>query len=115
MSYTNKRNRVQLIGHLGKDVEVKVLATGIKLAKFSIATTDFYRNNKGEKISKTQWHDIVAFGKLAELIERLLKKGMKILLLGKLVYNKHEGKNGITRTYTSIILSEFEILSPKKI
>lgn len=114
MAMSGTRNKIQLIGHLGKDVEVKTLKSGITMAKFSVATSDYYRNSKGEKISTTQWHSIVAFGKVAELVERLLIKGIKVLIQGKLVYNRYEDKNGITRNFASIILSEFEILSPKK-
>lgn len=114
MAFAGTRNKIQLIGHLGKDVEIKTLKSGIAIAKFSVATTDYYRNSKGEKISNTQWHSIVAFGKLAELVDRLLKKGTKVLIQGKLVYNRYEDKNGISRNVASIILSEFELLSPKK-
>lgn len=114
MSIAGTRNKIQLIGHLGKDVEIKTLKSGIPIAKFSVATTDYYRNSKGEKVSNTQWHSIVAFGKLAELVDRLLKKGTKVLIQGKLVYNRYEDKNGIFRNVASIILSEFELLSPKK-
>jgi single-strand DNA-binding protein len=114
MAFSGTRNKIQLIGHLGKDVELKTLKSGLPIAKFSVATSDYYRNSKGEKITNTQWHNIVVFGKLAELVHRLLKKGSKVLIQGKLVYNRYEDRNGITRNFASIILSEFEILSPKK-
>ncbi len=114
MALSGTRNKIQLIGHLGKDVEIINTKTGLSIAKFSVATSDYYRNSSGEKVTNTQWHNIVAFGKTAELVERLLKKGVKVLIQGKLVYNKYEDKKGIIRYSPSIILSEFEILSPKK-
>ncbi|MDT0651909.1 single-stranded DNA-binding protein, partial [Autumnicola edwardsiae] len=72
------RNKVQLIGHVGNDPEIVNLESGKKLAKFSIATNESYKNSKGEKITDTQWHNIVAWGKTAELIESYVPKGKEV-------------------------------------
>ena len=79
------RNKVQLIGNLGNDPEIVTVASGRKLAKFSMATNESYKNNKGERITDTQWHYVVAWGKTAELIELYLGKGKEVALEGKLV------------------------------
>ncbi len=100
------RNRVQLIGNLGMDPEVKDLDGGNKLAKFSVATSQSYTNNKGEKVKDTQWHNIIAWGKLAETAEKYLKKGSEVALEGKIVYRNYE-KDGQTRYITEIVLSDF--------
>ena len=82
------RNKVQLIGNLGQDPEIVNLDGGKKLAKFSIATSESYKNAEGEKVEDTQWHNIVAWGKTAEIVENYLAKGKQVrcnelLMLGK--------------------------------
>ena len=74
------KNRVQLIGHLGMDPEIKTLESGKKLAKFSLATNDFYKNAKGEKVEETEWHNIIAWNKTAELVENFLAKGKEVAI-----------------------------------
>ena len=76
------RNKVQLIGNLGNDPEIIMLENGTKLAKFSIATNESYKNAKGEKVTDTQWHNIVAWGKLAEITEGFLSKGKEVMIEG---------------------------------
>ena len=72
------RNKIQLIGNLGNDPEIVILENGTKLAKFSIATNESYKNAKGEKVTDTQWHNIVIWGKQAEIAENYLIKGQEI-------------------------------------
>ena len=77
----NLRNRVQLIGRLGQDPEVRTLTSGKKLTTFSVATTDSYRNSSGDKVEETQWHNIVAWGKVGEIAGEYLTKGQEVALL----------------------------------
>ncbi|MBN1598873.1 MAG: single-stranded DNA-binding protein [Bacteroidales bacterium] len=109
----NLRNRVQLIGNLGIDPEVKVFDGGRKLAKFSLATSQSYTNGNGEKVKDTQWHNIIAWGKLAETAEKYLKKGSEIALEGKIVYRSYDTKEGQTRYMTEIVLNDF-LMFPKR-
>src|SRR5688572_5702545 len=92
------RNSVQLIGHCGKQPEVRILESGNTLARFSVATNETYLNSQGEKVTNTTWHSIVAWGKVAELCERLLKKGTEVVLDGKLVSRTYDTEDG-TRKY----------------
>jgi single-strand DNA-binding protein len=108
------RNRVQLIGHLGMDPEVKNFEGKSKLAKFSVATSQSYLNGKGEKVKDTQWHNIIAWGKLAETAEKYLKKGSEVALEGKIVYRTYDGKDGQTKYITEIVLNDFLMMSKKK-
>ena len=106
-------NKVLLIGNLGKDPEVTYTPAGLAVARFSIATSET-RNDKtsGEKIVKTEWHRIVAFGKLAEICGEYLVKGKQVYIGGRLQTNSWE-KDGITRYSTDIIASEMKMLGVK--
>lgn len=108
------RNSVQLIGRLGKDPEVKTFDKGTKLASFSIATTDTYKNQKGEKIEDTQWHNIVIWGKLAELAGKYLRKGTEVCVEGKLVHKTYETAAGEKRYTTEINVNDFVMLGAKQ-
>ena len=101
------RNSVNLIGNLGKDVELKTTASGQSLAKVTIATNDYYKNNKGEVVQDTQWHNLTAWGKTAELMNEMLKKGSEIAIQGKLMYNTYQDKEGNTRYACDIKVNEF--------
>jgi single-strand DNA-binding protein len=105
------RNSVQLIGRLGKDPEVKSFNNG-KKASFPIATTDSYKNQKGEKIEDTQWHNIVIWGKLAGVAEKYLKKGQEIAVEGKLVHRAYE-TNGEKKYITEINVNDLVMLGNK--
>jgi single-strand DNA-binding protein len=107
------RNKVQLIGNLGMNPEVKTLDGGKKLAKFSIATNESYKTAKGEKVTETQWHNVVAWGKTAEIIEKFLKKGSEVAIEGKLVNRNYEDKDGIKRYVTEIEAHELLMLNAK--
>ena len=104
------RNSVQLIGNLGQDPEIVNLESGSKLAKFSIATTDSYKNAKGEKMTDTQWHNVVAWGKTAEIVENYLAKGNEVAVEGKLTHRSYENKEGEKRYITEIKCNELLML-----
>jgi single-strand DNA-binding protein len=104
------RNKVQLIGNLGQDPEIVALENGNKLAKFAIATNESYRNAKGEKITDTQWHNIVAWGKTAEIVEKYLAKGSEIAVEGKLTHRSYETKEGEKRYVTEVKCNELLML-----
>ena len=105
------RNSVQLIGHLGKDPEVKQLESGRFVAKVSIATNDIYKNAKGEKVIETQWHNLVTWGKNAENMQKILRKGDEVAVQGKLTHRSYEDKEGVTRYVTEVVVNEFVKLS----
>jgi single-strand DNA-binding protein len=107
------RNRVQLIGNLGMDPEVKEFEGGRTMAKFSLATTQSYNNAKGEKVKDTQWHNLVLWGKLAETAGKYLKKGAEITAEGKIIYRSYEAKDGQTKYITEIVVSDFIMMHKK--
>ncbi len=104
------KNKVQLIGNLGQDPEVVNLDSGSKLAKFSIATNETYRNTKGEKVTDTQWHNIVVWGKLADVVEKFLFKGSEVAVEGKLIHRSYENKEGEKRFISEIKCNELLML-----
>ena len=108
------RNRVQLIGNLGMEPEVKKMENGSTLVKLSLATTQSYQNAKGEKVKDTQWHNLVLWGKVAENAEKYLKKGSQIAAEGKIVYRSYESKEGQTKNITEIVVSDFMMMSKKQ-
>jgi single-strand DNA-binding protein len=109
------RNKVQLIGNVGNNVEVKNIENGKKLAKFSIATNESYKNNAGEKITDTTWHTVVAWGKVAEIAEKYLQKGTEVAVEGKLQNKTFTDKEGIKRTIYEIQINELLLLSSKRV
>ncbi len=104
------KNKVQLIGNLGQDPEIVTLESGKKLAKFSIATSETYRNAKGEKVEDTQWHNVVAWGKTADIVENFLTKGKQVALEGKLTHRSYETKEGEKRYITEVTCNELLML-----
>ena len=107
------RNKVQLIGNLGNDPEIITLDGGRKLAKFSIATNETYKNQKGEKVTDTQWHNIVAWGKTAEIIENYVTKGKEVAVEGKLTLRSYDDKEGNKRYITEVVCNELVMLGSK--
>jgi len=101
------RNSVQLIGNLGRDVEFKTFDNGNKLAKLTLATNEYYKNNKGEKVQETQWHNVVAWGKTAEFMDKALNKGNEVCIKGKLVHRSYDDKDGVTRYVSEVVAQEF--------
>ena len=104
-------NNVQLIGNLGKNVELKKFDSGSKKASFSLATTESFKNTKGEYVKNTQWHNIVAWGRNAELMSKALEKGTRVAINGTISYRTYEDKAGQTRTVTEILVSDFMRMS----
>jgi len=100
------KNRVQLIGNVGNDPEIKNFDGGKKVAHLNIATNDSYKNEKGEKVEQTEWHRVVAWGKTAEIIEKFVTKGIQIALEGKLTNRSYDDKNGEKRYITEVVVSE---------
>lgn len=107
------KNKVQLIGNLGNDPEIIALDSGKKLAKFSIATNETYKNAQGEKVTDTQWHNVVAWGKLAEITENHLSKGKEVMIEGKLTSRSYETKTGEKRFITEVVCQELLMLNNK--
>jgi single-strand DNA-binding protein len=107
------RNKVQLIGNLGMNPEVTVLDSGKKLAKMSVATHEVYRNAAGDRVQETIWHNIVAWGKKADIIEKYLKKGSEVALEGKLTTRSYNDKEGKKRYITEVLVSEILLLGGK--
>lgn len=103
-------NKIILIGRLGKDPEIAELKTGDKVGKFSIATSESYKNKQDEWVEKTEWHDVVVWRHLAEKAERQLKKGSLIYLEGKLTHRKWEDKEGNKRKNSEVVPNYFRIL-----
>jgi single-strand DNA-binding protein len=107
------RNSVRLVGNLGMDPEVKSFENNRKLAKVSIATNETYKNDKGEKITDTQWHNLVAWGSQAKFAEDFLKKGDEIAIEGKLSSRSYVDKDGNKKYITEIVVNEFLKLGNK--
>ena len=108
------RNTVSLIGNLGGDPEFKTFEGGNALARFRVATNESYKDKKGEWVTTTQWHNIVAWGKTAELSNKLLKKGAEVVLEGKLQNDEYTTKEGEKRYKTEVNLREFMVLTREK-
>ncbi|MEN8858100.1 MAG: single-stranded DNA-binding protein [Flavobacteriaceae bacterium] len=107
------RNKVQLIGNLGNDPEIITLESGKKLAKLSIATNESYKNAQGEKVTDTQWHNVVAWNKTAEIVEKYLHKGSEVAIEGKLTTRSYETKEGEKRYITEVVCNELLMLGGK--
>jgi single-strand DNA-binding protein len=113
--YMNQvKNKVQLIGHLGQDPDIKTFENDKKVATMSLATSEQYKNAQGEKVTETQWHSVVAWGKLAEIAEKYLVKGTEVVVEGKLVNKNYTDKQGIKRYVTEVQANELLILTKNK-
>jgi len=107
------KNKVQLIGNLGNAPEVKTTENGKKLARFSVATNESYRNASGEKVTETTWHNLVAWGKVAEIAEKYLNKGSEIAIEGKLINRSYTDKDGNKKYITEVQVNELLMLGSK--
>lgn len=107
------RNKVQLIGNLGNNPEIITLESGKKLAKMSIATNESYKNAQGEKVTDTQWHNVVAWNKTADIIENYLQKGSEVAIEGKLTNRSYEDKDGVKKYITEVVCNELLMLGGK--
>ena len=103
-------NRVTLIGNLGKDPETKTTETGKKITHFTLATNDGYKNNEGERVKETTWHNIVAWNGLADIAGKYLKKGKEVAVEGRIVYRTYEDKKGVSKNITEIVLNDLVLL-----
>jgi len=110
----NLRNSVRLIGNLGMNPEVKEVGKDKKLAKFSIATTETYKNDDGEKVSDTQWHNLIAWGNQAKVAEKYLKKGSEVAIEGKLTSRSYSDKEGVKKYITEIVVHEILMIGGKR-
>ena len=106
-------NKVILIGNLGKDPEVRYLDSGVAVANFSLATTESYKNKEGERVSQTEWHNVVLWRGLAEVAEKWLKKGSSVYIEGKIRNRKWEDKDGNARYTTEILADNMTMLGKK--
>lgn len=107
------KNKVQLIGNLGNAPEVRNTENGKKLARFSVATSENYRNANGEKVTDTQWHNLIAWGKVAEIAEKYLTKGTEVAIEGKLVNGNYIDKDGNKKHFTQVEVHELLLLGNK--
>jgi len=106
-------NKVTLIGNLGKDPELRYTSSGVAVATFSMATSESWKDTEGNTQERTQWHSIVAWRKLAEIVGEYLKKGSKIYLEGRLQYRNYDDKNGVKRYVTEIVMDEMVMLDSR--
>ncbi|WP_438965051.1 single-stranded DNA-binding protein [Flavobacterium sp.] len=104
------RNKVQLIGHVGQEPEIKTFEGGKKLANITLATNESYTNAKGEKVEQTEWHRLTAWGKTADLIESYVIKGKEIAIEGKLTHRSYDDKDGVKRYITEVVISDLLLL-----
>jgi single-strand DNA-binding protein len=109
----NLRNKVQLIGHIGMNPEIITLESGKKIAKFSMATNETFKNSKGEKTEDTQWHNLIAWDKKADIIEAYLKQGNEVAIEGKLTHKSYEDKDGNKRYVSEIVVNEILMIGKK--
>jgi len=107
------RNQVQLIGRLGAKADVKHFESGKTKASFSLATKEIFKNNKGEKVEETTWHNVVAWGQPAEVIEKYTDKGSEIAVGGKLVNRSYDDKDGQKKYITEVQIDEVVLLGDK--
>ena len=110
---SNLKNKVQLIGNVSNEPEVKTLDSGKKVANFSMATNESYKNSNGERVQNTQWHNIVAWGKIAEIIEKYVGKGKEVAIEGKLTSRSYETEAGEKRYVTEVVANEILLLGVK--
>lgn len=108
------KNKVQLIGNLGNNPEIRTTENGKKMARFSVATNELYRSAKGEKVTETQWHNLIAWGKVADIAEQYLSKGSEVAIEGKLINRNYTDKEGNKRFITEVQVNEILMLGDKK-
>ncbi|MCM4168403.1 Single-stranded DNA-binding protein [Arenibacter antarcticus] len=110
---SNLRNHVQLMGNIGDVPSITNLESGKKVARFQMATNDFYKNAKGEKVKRTDWHSVVAWGKTAEIVEKFGGKGKEIGIVGKLRTRSYTAADGSTRYITEVVADEILLLGSR--
>ncbi len=110
---TNLKNSVRLIGHIGQKPEIKTIPNGKKVANFSLATSDTYKDANGQKVTETTWHNMVAWGTQVDIIEKYLDKGHEIIIEGKLMNRNYVDKKGMKKYITEILVNEFQMIGSK--
>ena len=110
----NLKNKVNLIGNLGMDPEVKEFESGKKYARISLATSETYKNGKGEKVENTEWHNLLAWGPKANFAEKYLKKGHEIAIEGKLTHRSYDDSKGNKKYVTEIVVNDILMLRNSK-
>ncbi len=108
---TMKRNNVQLMGNLGRDPEVREVKGGRRVAKFSMATNDRWKDATGTWQDDVQWHPVVAWGKLADRVVEQLRKGTKVSVSGRLAHHSYEAKDGQKRYVTEVVMTDFQLVN----
>ncbi len=106
-------NKVMLIGNVGKDPEVRYLDNNVARASFSLATSETYKNKNGEKVTQTEWHNVVIWRGLAEVVEKYVKKGARLFIEGRLRYRSYEDKDGVKKYFTEIQGDVMQMLDRK--
>ena len=104
-------NKAILKGHVGQDPETRVFENGKKVANFSLATNEHYKNKNGEKVTNTTWHNIVAFSTFAEIVEKYVKKGKELLIVGRIENRSYEAKDGTKKYISEIRVTELEMIA----
>ena len=104
------KNKVQLIGNVGQEPTITTLENGKKVVRLSLATNENYKNGNGEKQTDTNWHNIVAWGKTADIIEKYVNKGKEIAVEGKLTSRSYEDKESVKRYVTEVVVSEILLM-----
>lgn len=107
-------NKAILVGNVGKDPEVRHLEGGISVARFTLATSDSYKNKSGEQVKNTEWHNIVAWRQLAELAEKYIRKGSQIYVEGKITNRQYDDKEGNKRFINEIVADNIRLLGRKE-
>ncbi len=105
-------NRVQLIGFLGQEIEVREYAEGKKMARMSMATHEFHKSEDGKKETITTWHNLLAWGKTAEVMAKIFTKGQRLYIEGKLSYREYTTADNLKKNSTEIVVSDFKKLEP---
>ncbi|MCF8374680.1 MAG: single-stranded DNA-binding protein [Bacteroidales bacterium] len=107
-------NKVMLIGNVGKDPEVRYFDNGVAKAQFSLATTESYKNKEGQKTELTEWHNVVIWRGLAEVVEKYVKKGDKLFIEGKVKTRSYDDKDGNKKYITEIVADNMSMLGGRK-
>jgi single-strand DNA-binding protein len=110
---SNLKNSVRLMGFLGNDPEVKIMANNKRMAKVALATNDFYKNDKGERVEETHWHNLVLWEKNALLAEKYMHKGSEITIEGKLTSRSYVDKEGTKRYVTEVVVNDVLLMGKK--
>ena len=107
-------NQIQIIGNVGKDPQIRAMPSGDLVANFSLATSEKWKDKSGESQTKTEWHNVTCYGKLAEIAEKYIKSGKMLFIQGSLVTQKYTDKNGVEKTSTHVKADTIRLLGGEK-